>query len=47
MAADVPDKFFNGQTEYESTEHFGAFTTTMTSQRLSVQSVAPFAAVWP
>ena len=31
----------------ESTEYFGAFATTMASQRLSIQSVAPFATVWP
>ena len=31
--------------QYESTEYFGAFPTTMTSQRLSIQNVAPSATV--
>ena len=30
----------------QSTEHFGAFATTMTSQRISIQSAAPSTAVW-
>ena len=46
MAADVLDKFLASKLDCESSEYFGAFATTMTSQRLSIQSVAPSAAVW-
>ena len=37
-AADVLSKCFTRQ---KSTEYFGAIATTMTSQRLSIHSVAP------
>ena len=40
-------KFLAGKLYYESTEYFAVFATTMTSQRLSVQSVALSAIVWP
>ena len=46
-AVDVLTNFLAGKLECESTEYFGAFATTMTSQRLSVQSVVPSATVWP
>ena len=46
-AADVRANFLNGKLLCESTEYFGAFTTTVSSQRLSLQSVAPSATVWP
>ena len=44
-AADVLVKFVAGKLERESTEYFGALATTMTPQRLSIQSVAPYATV--
>ena len=33
--------FYPAKPKCEPTEYFGAFATTMTSQRLSIQSVAP------
>ena len=35
------------QCEYTVTEYVGVFATTMTTQRLSIQSVSPSAIVWP
>ena len=46
-ASDVLGNFIAGKLLCESTEYFIAFATTMTSQRLSIQSVAPSATVWP
>ena len=39
--------FVAGKLECESTEYAGAFATTATSQRLSLESVPPSATVWP
>ena len=44
-AADVLANSLAGKRQ--STEYFGAFATTMTTQRLPIKSVAPSAAVWP
>ena len=44
--ADVVANFLPGKLLCGTTEYFGEFATTMTSQRLSVQSVAPAATVW-
>ena len=41
MAADLLANFLAGKLEWESTEYFGAYATTMILQRLSIQSVAP------
>ena len=46
-AADVLANFLAGKLLCESTENFGAVATAMTSQRLSIQSVAASATVWP
>ena len=47
-AADVVDKFFSGQTLMANPlNSFGAFVTTMTLQRLSIQSVTPYATIVP
>ena len=42
-----PSNFLAGRRQCEFTEYFGAFATPMTSQRLSIQTVAPSASVWP
>ena len=47
MAADVLAICLAGTLQSESNEYFGAFATKVTSQRISVQSIAPFATVWP
>ena len=46
MAGDVFAVFLAGKLQSESTEDFGAFGTTVTSQRLPIQNVAPSATVW-
>ena len=46
-AADVLANFLAGKLQCESIEYFSAFATTMTSVRISFQSVAPSATVWP
>ena len=38
--------FLAGKLYCESTEYFDAFATTMISERLSLQGVAPSATVW-
>ena len=45
-AADVPDNFLAGKHNANPLNIFGAFATTMTAKRLSIQSVAPSASVW-
>ena len=46
-AADVVANFLPAKFNANALIYFGAFATTMTSQRLSIQSVAQFATVWP
>ena len=45
-AADVLANVLAGKLQCKSTEYFGAFATTLTSQRLAIQSVAPSATIW-
>ena len=45
-AADVLANFLAGKLECQFTEYFGAFATTMTSQRLSIPDVASSATDW-
>ena len=40
-------QFFAGKHNANPLNIFGAFATTMTSERLSIQSVAPAVTVWP
>ena len=46
-AADVPGKCLAGILQCEYTEYSGPFANTVTSQRLSIQSIALAATVWP
>ena len=46
-AGDVLANLLAGKLKRESSENVGAFATAMTSQRLSIQNVAPSATVWP
>ena len=46
MVTDVLANFLAGKLECQSTEYFGAFATTLISQRLSLQRVVPYVTVW-